>query len=144
MFARVIGPYLVIVTATALAHAPQMRTLLSGLAANPMWPWLTGAFVLPMGLVVVALHRSWRGAAAIMVSVLGWLTTLKGLLLMAVPRAYVSAADSWVGSGGGWWRAGMVVVGIVGLYLSYVGWASAPAGPESGASGSIRHLRRAA
>lgn len=144
MFARVLGPYLVIVTATAIAHASEMRTLLSGFGANSMWPWLTGAFVLPIGLVIVALHQYWRGAAAIMVSVLGWLTTLKGLFLMAIPETYISAANSALGAIG-WWRAGMVIVGLVGLYLTYVGWVPPRNRPMSEASASsTKDLPRAA
>ncbi|MEE6177968.1 hypothetical protein [Mycobacterium sp. 050134] len=143
VFARVIGPYLIIVTATALAHAAQMRSLLSEFAANPVWPWLTGAFVLPMGLMVVVLHRHWRGAAAIVVSVLGWLTALKGLLLMAIPQTYVSVANSGIGAGG-WWQGGMVAVGALGVYLTCVGWVPAPAGAKSRAPRATRHLHRAA
>ncbi|MGB8389984.1 hypothetical protein [Mycobacterium sp.] len=143
IFARVLGPYLVIVTATAIARGSQIRTLVSGFDTNSMWPWITGAFVLPIGLIVVALHQYWRGAAAIMVSVLGWLTTLKGLFLMAIPETYVSAANSALGAIG-WWRAGMVIVGLVGLYLTYVGWAPAPHRAAPQAAGSAQNLRPAA
>src|ERR1700757_3396716 len=73
MFARVMGPFLVVVTTTAIARATDMRTLLAEFRANSVWPWVTGAFVLLSGLVVVALHQYWRGAAAIIVSLLGWL-----------------------------------------------------------------------
>jgi hypothetical protein len=90
MFARVLGPYLVIVTVTAVARASHMRTLLSEFDANSAWAWVTGAFVRLSGLVVVALHQTWRGAAAIIVSLLGWGTTLKGLVLLVIPQTYIS------------------------------------------------------
>ena len=143
MFARVLGPYLVIATTTAIAHASQMRTLVSGFEANSMWAWTSGAFVLPMGLVVVVLHQYWRGAAAIIVSGLGWLTTLKGLLLMAIPEPYISVVNSAVGAIG-WWRAGMVVVGLVGVYLTYVGWVPAPTRPVPQGASSTQDLPRTA
>lgn len=120
-FARVLGPYLVIVTMTAVARASQMRTLVSEFGANLVWAFVTGAFILLSGLTVVALHQYWRGAAAITVSALGWLTTAKGLCLLAIPQTYVSAVHSAVDTAG-WWRAGFVVVALVGLYLTYVGW----------------------
>jgi hypothetical protein len=120
MFARVLGPFLVIVTATAVARASQMRTLLSDFDANSLWPWVTGAFVLLSGLVVIALHQYWRGTAAIVVSLLGWLTALKGLIVMAFPHTYISAAESAVDATV-WWRTVFVVLALVGLYLTYVG-----------------------
>lgn len=143
MLARVMGPFVVIVTATAVARTSEMRALLSEFGANSMWPWVTGAFVLLSGLVVVALHPYWRGVAAVIVSVLGWLTALKGLFLMAFPRTYISIADSALDATIWWWTA-FIVIGMIGLYLTYVGWASAPSRPTSQATRSAPDLPRAA
>jgi hypothetical protein len=143
MFARVLGPYLVIVTATAVGRASQMRTLLSEFGANSVWPWVTGAFVLLSGLIVIALHQNWRGAPAIIVSVLGWMTALKGLFLMAIPQTYISWANTAVDAMA-WWRAGFVVVAVVGLYLTYVGWVPAPSRPTAQPGRSTPDLPRAA
>ena len=93
MFARVLGPYLVIVTVT-VARASDVRTLVSEFHANSVWPWVTGAFVLLSGRLVIALHQNWRGAAAIIVSLLGWSPTLKGFSLEVFPDAYISLANN--------------------------------------------------
>ncbi len=143
MFARVIGPYLVIVTVTAILRASDMRTLLSEFGANSVWPWVTGAFVLLSGLVVVALHQSWRGATAIIVSLMGWLTTLKGLFLLAIPQTYISWADNALDAMA-WWRAGFVVMALAGLYLTYVGWSPTRSRPTTQAAPSTPDLPRAA
>jgi len=144
MFARVLGPYLVIITATAMARASQMRTLASEFGANSVWPYVTGAFILLSGLIVVALHQYWRSAAAIIVSVLGWMTTAKGFFLIAFPHSYISAVNSAVDAGN-WWLAGFAVIALVGLYLIYVGWIAAPSRPVPEASaGSTQDLPRAA
>lgn len=71
MFSRVLGPYMIIVTTAALARSLQMRTLIAEFQANPAWPWVAGAFILLSGLLIIALHPYWRGAAAIIVSMLG-------------------------------------------------------------------------
>src|SRR5215471_16759152 len=60
LFARVLGPFLVIVDATAVARASEMQTLLSQFEANSLWTWVTGAFILLFGLTVVAAHPYWR------------------------------------------------------------------------------------
>jgi hypothetical protein len=142
MFARVMGPFLVVVTTTAIARAADMRTLLAEFRANSVWPWVTGAFVLLSGLVVVALHQYWRGAAPIIVSLLGWLTTLKGFLLMAFPQTYLSFAGTAVDAGTSW-RAGFIAMALVGLYLTLIGWVPAPSRPTAQAS-STPDLPRAA
>ncbi|BBZ50478.1 hypothetical protein H7H82_23215 [Mycobacterium heidelbergense] len=128
MFSRVLGPFLVIVGVTAVARAGDMPTLLSQFEANSLWTWVTGAFILAFGLIVVAGHQYWHGAAAIIVSALGWLITLRGLLLFAFPRAFVSMANGMIGAQG-WWVALCVISALIGLYLTYVGWAPTAAHP---------------
>jgi hypothetical protein len=39
MFARVLGPFFLVVAATTVARASDMRTLLSDFEANAAWPW---------------------------------------------------------------------------------------------------------
>jgi hypothetical protein len=123
MFSRVLGPYLVIVTITALARASLMSALIHDFGSNSVWPWVSGAFVLLGGLVIVAMHQNWRGATAIIVSLVGWLTVLKGFALLAFPGPYLSAGAAAVDSGSWWWRVVMMLSALAGLYLTYVGWA---------------------
>lgn len=54
--ARVMGPYLVIVTVTALVRAGDMERLVADFDASSAFTWVTGAVVLLVGLVVTALH----------------------------------------------------------------------------------------
>jgi hypothetical protein len=121
LFARVLGPYLVIAMAVYAARMPDLRELFSAFDSNPMLVWVTGAFTLLTGLVVVALHQQWKGAAAIIVSALGWLTTLKGIVIMACPGSYASLADK-MADRSGLFLVDVVVVGLIGLYLTYFGW----------------------
>jgi hypothetical protein len=143
MFSRVLGPLLVIVDATAVARASYMQTLLSQFEANSLWTWVTGAFILLFGLIVVAGHQYWHGAAAIIVSLLGWLITLRGLLLFAFPQAFVSLANRMIGAQASW-VAACIVFALVGLYLTYVGWAPVPNRPKSQAAQSTPDLHQAA
>jgi hypothetical protein len=121
-FARVLGPFLVVVDVTAIARASDMQHLLSQFEANSLWTFVTGAFILLFGLVIIAAHQSWRGAAAIIVSLLGWLVVLRGVLLVAFPQTFVAVAKSMVDAQG-WWVALCIVFALLGLYLVYVGWA---------------------
>lgn len=143
LFARVMGPYLVIVAVTALTHTSRLRTLLSEFPVNSAWAWVVGSFVLLAGLVVIALHQKWRGAAAIVVSALGWLTALKGLFLMAIPQTYLSAAGSGMDAVA-YWRTALIVTGLVGLYLTYVGWAPGSSRPGMQQAPSASTLSSAA
>lgn len=86
LFARVLGPYLLIAALTMIGRTAYMRSMIEAFSADAVWPWVAGAFVLPMGLAVIVLHPYWRGPAAAIVSLLGWLSVVKGVALMAFPR----------------------------------------------------------
>ncbi|OOK73064.1 hypothetical protein BZL29_5364 [Mycobacterium kansasii] len=92
---------------------------------------------------MVASHQCWRGTAAIIVSLLGWLVTLRGLLLLAFPKAFVSVADAMIGAQGVWVSL-CLVFALVGLYLTYVGWAPTPSRPTQHAATARPDLPRAA
>lgn len=135
---------LILAALTMVARASYMRTLLAQFDADAMWPWVSGAFVLPMGLIIIVLHPYWRGAAATIVSLLGWLTAFKGLALMAFPHAYLSMGNNAVGVAP-WWQVGTVIVALVGLYLIVIGWIPAASRPISrSAARPPRDLPRAA
>ena len=121
MFARVLGPFLTIVAVTLALRAPDMRALLAEFTASQVWPWVTGAFILAGGITIVAFHQFWRGAAAVIVSILGWLMVARGILLLAFPDAFASLANRMIGATGAWTIA-YIVMAVVGIYLTYVGW----------------------
>jgi hypothetical protein len=77
------------------------------------------------------------------VSVLGWLITLRGLLLLAFPKVFVSVANSMIGAQAGW-VGRCVAFALIGLYLTYVGWAPTPSRPTAQAATTTPDLPRAA
>ena len=140
MLSRVLGPYYVIVCVTGLVHVPATLPLLSDFG---VWPWATGAPILVGGLIVNALHPHWRSVAAVIVSVLGWLMTLRGFALIAFPATFMSMANSVTGTAAQ--RTVYICLTVIGLYLSYVGWGpAAPSRPASQAASSTRDLPHAA
>jgi hypothetical protein len=143
MFARVLGPFFFVVCITAAVRASEMPALISDFGANVLWSWVTGSFVLIGGLVIIALHSYWRGPAAIIVSILGWLVALRGLLLLAFPTAFMSMANSVIGMGA-LWPAVCNGFAAIGLYLTFVGWMPASHQSASPAPSAAPELPRAA
>jgi len=135
MFARVLGPYFAIVPTTVAIRGSYMQTLFTEFKANPMWPWLYGAILLMSGLVIIAFHQYWRSPPAIILSAVGWFLVIRGVLLLTVPQAYSSAGNAIYSSGAiTAVRVFFFCLGLVGLYLTYVGWKPAPRTPKAMAS----------
>jgi cytochrome c-type biogenesis protein CcmH/NrfF len=61
-FARVLGPYLVIVPGIIVAKFPEAAKLAPPFFANPALVWIIGALMVFGGVFIVASHQSWRGA----------------------------------------------------------------------------------
>jgi hypothetical protein len=123
-FARLIGPWLVIVPTIIVLRAPGMGELASEFFKSELFVWFTGAMLLFWGLVIIAFHQYWSSVAAVIISVFGWLLALRGLLLLAAPELYERAAASTD------LLAARLIYGIlvvIGLYLTYVGWLAKPA-----------------
>jgi hypothetical protein len=140
MFARVLGPFFVIVPTTVAVRGSYMQELFTEFKANPMWPWLYGALLLMFGLVIIAFHQYWRSPAAIIVSVVGWFLAIRGVLLLTIPRAYEAAGNALYKSGATaviW--VFFICLAAAGLYLTYVGWKPEPRAPQALANATQEH-----
>lgn len=120
-FARVIGPFVAIVTAIIAARAADLSFLGDSFFKEPMWSWLFGALLLFCGLMIIAFHQFWRGAAAVIISLFGWFLALRGFVLLAFPHVMQAGVDASVPAVGAV-RGFFLFMALVGLYLTYVGW----------------------
>ena len=91
-FARVIGPWLVIVPGIIALRAPGMAAFAAEFFKSALFVWFAGALLLFAGLLIIAFHQYWSSVAAVLISVFGWILALRGLVLMAAPELYERAA----------------------------------------------------
>lgn len=123
-FARVLGPFVAVATAIIAIRLPSLSHLLSDLFTSGILPWILGAMMLLMGLVVIAFHQYWYSLTAVLISLFGWFVALRGVAMMAFPSAIDSGADATINN------PTMLVVAriffllltLMGLWLTYVGW----------------------
>ncbi|MDW6021751.1 hypothetical protein SAZ10_08230 [Mesorhizobium sp. BAC0120] len=128
-FARVIGPWLVIVPGIIVLRAPDMGALAAGFFENPALVWFGGALLLFGGLLIIAFHQHWSSAAAVIISLFGWVLALRGLILLAVPQIYQRATAASTGATS-LIRPGFAVLVLIGLYLTYAGWVAKSVGAD--------------
>ena len=123
-FARVIGPFVAVVTAVIAIRLPDVSGLVDDLFANAVLPWMLGAMMLLAGLIVIAFHQYWRGVAAVLISLFGWFVALRGLTLLAFPSAIETGAGDTLASPGLLLvaRIFFVLMALMGLWLTCVGW----------------------
>src|SRR5215469_15965395 len=91
-FARMIGPWLVLVPGIIAFRAHDMGPLATAFFQSSLFIWFAGALLLFLGLLIIAFHQYWSSAAAVIISLLGWILVLRGVALMAAPKLYEDAA----------------------------------------------------
>jgi hypothetical protein len=125
-FARVIGPFLALVTLVIAIRLPDVTGLVDDLFANTALPWILGAMMLIPGLLVIAFHQYWRGFSAVLISLFGWFIALRGLTLMAFPSAIETGAGDALANPGLLTSARIFfgLMTLMGGWLTYVGWVS--------------------
>ena len=86
--AKLLGLYCIIVALAMSANKQQALKTVNEWVRSPPLMMLTSAITLALGLALVVGHNVWSGGALpITVTVVGWLTLIKGLAFLAIPPA---------------------------------------------------------
>jgi len=119
---RLIGIYCVLVAVSLSSHKDATVETVTALVHNPPVAQITGLVALAAGLAIVLSHNVWSGSAlAVIVTIIGWLSAMKGLVLFSLPpQALVKYFE-----GAHYGQLFFVYMGgtfIIGAYLTYGGF----------------------
>ena len=90
-------------------------------ARDPGLIFLSGILLFVAGLAIVRVHNVWVGGWPVLVTVLGWVAVLSGLLRMLFPTRLAAIAGAVAQRPGGI-LAGAVVLLVLGAFLSFKGY----------------------
>ena len=110
--ARLAGPLLVIVGVGMLANLGVYQAMIGEFLRSAALVYLSGALTLVGGLAIVNVHNSWRAEWPVIVTILGWLMVIGGIIRIALPQWTVSLGASMYGS-----LTAIIVVAIIGLVI---------------------------
>jgi hypothetical protein len=123
-FARIIGPYVATFGIVYAIRLPDLGSLVGDVFAQPFNVLMLGTMLFLGGLIIIGLHRSWRGPLAVAVSLFGWFVAIRGFLLIAAPSTIESGVDATMLSptATAVARVFFAALGVFGLVLAYAGW----------------------
>jgi hypothetical protein len=94
---RLLGLYCIIIAVAMLAHKDATLETITALVHDRPLIFIVGVITLFAGLAMVLVHNVWSGgAAAIVVTILGWVTLIKALLFLLLPPA--AAIEFYLGT----------------------------------------------
>jgi hypothetical protein len=123
LLARIIGPLLVIVGAGIFINLEHYRRLVVDFGASPLSIYMAGTIALLSGLLIVTFHNVWEPRWPVIITILGWLTLIKGAARIILPKL-VAERSGLYGRNTNTVMATAIFVLVLGGVLSYFGYAT--------------------
>ena len=83
---KLIGLYCILAALSMMTRRQATLETVTALLQNPSMMLILGVITLAAGLAMVLAHNIWSGGAlAVVVTLVGWITLLKGLLFLFLP-----------------------------------------------------------
>ena len=124
---KLIGLYCLIFALAMVLNRAALMDELTALAGNSPVMLVVGVFTLFAGLAMVLGHNAWRGGGVtIVVTVIGWLTLLKALLILFVPPNVESRFLLELQHSEPLFYFRLALTFLLGIYLTVGGFAASP------------------
>jgi uncharacterized membrane protein HdeD (DUF308 family) len=118
MIAGLVGPTLLAIGLAMLINAGRFPEMAKQIGNDPGLIFVSGVLLLVAGLAIVRVHNFWSGGWRVVVTVLGWLALIGGILRMFLPFWAASIAST-LGQSSTPVITGALVFLLVGGFLSY-------------------------
>jgi hypothetical protein len=90
--ARLLGLFSILIGLAMIARRDEMTGAVDSLIHNPTLLLVVGLIALAVGLAMVLAHNVWSGGVLpVVVTIIGWLILIRGLVLLFLPAAAVAA-----------------------------------------------------
>jgi len=120
LLAKVIGPYFFIMAIVLYARMHKFKAMVNE-AHSPMFVFVSGARSLLFGLLLVACHNIWEGDWRTVITVIGWLLLVRGIVRLLFPERVLKMVKKVVNHSAVFCSLVLVAL-VVGAYLSYMGY----------------------
>ena len=120
LLARIIGPYMLIVGAGLLLNRVWYQERMAEIQEQPLVLLVAGAFTLILGLLMLQFHHVWSLDAGGLITLVGWITALKGALALLWPAGFVKMARVYRNSDRALTLQALLAL-LFGTYMSYIG-----------------------
>ena len=119
--AELLGLYIALVGVVMIVRPRAMRdVLVAFIDQHPLLFLLATPRVL-IGLAIALGHNRWSGTLPIVVTLIGWITLLRGIAMWLVPAETERKMVAYFCRSGPYYTAAMIAL-VLGLWLAYAGF----------------------
>lgn len=118
--AKVFGLYLTIVGSALLMNKSHYQKAAEHMLKNSGLLLITGIVTLIVGILLVLSHNIWVNDWRVIITLLAWITLIKGILRLLTPDVVASWGDALKKDR--FYYSISTIALVLGLYLSYLGF----------------------
>jgi len=128
---KLIGIYCVLLSLVMAASKQSSVQTIIALVHDAPLVFVVGLVIVAAGLAMILSHNVWSGGAVpVIVTLVGWLTLLKGLAFLAIPPPAAVGVFLWGSEYERFFYADMAIVFVLGAYLTYGGFRRTTSSPD--------------
>lgn len=118
---KVIGIYLIIIAVALFVNMHQFVIYVQALINNAALMFVSGFFTLILGILVVVSHNIWKWHWRVIVTIIGWITLVKGASLIFYPHFIDKVTVLFIQNPQvAYFSAGLdFVIGLILVYFSF-------------------------
>jgi hypothetical protein len=117
--AALVGPTLVASAISLLANLGTAQTIIEGLSKDPALVMIAGYAAFVPGLAIVYFHNRWTTGWPVLVTFMGWLSLVVGLVRMVFPVQLAAVAAKIAPSAAGVFPVFAVIFLGIGAFLTF-------------------------
>lgn len=118
---RLLGPTFVAIAVGMLVNVGMYERMIADALQFGALFYLSGLLSLLAGLTIVNLHNNWPMDWRVIITVLGWLMTIGGIIRIVLPQVAI-AVGSTIYGGGASAVVAALIIGALGAFLSFKGY----------------------
>ena len=92
--ARLIGPVMLVVGLAVFANLRRFRDIAEEFLASRALMFLSGLAIMPVGVAIVLKHNIWTADWRVLITIVGWLNVVSGVLRLFGPLFVVRAGHA--------------------------------------------------
>ncbi|MES2273241.1 MAG: hypothetical protein V4487_03525 [Chlamydiota bacterium] len=119
-YAQVFGCYIFLISLAMLLHQNRFKRMMTDFLTNHPLVSLSGAISLLIGLVVVITHDVWVAQWPVVITLIGWIAILQGIMRIFFPETFGKWMKQLAAKNG--YTVWCWIWLLVGLYLLWSGF----------------------
>jgi len=119
--ARLAGPLFLVAGLGILLNGAVYSAMIAEAVRSPTLIYFSGLTALVPGLAILNVHHAWTADWRVIVTILGWLLVIGGVIRIALPQTTVTLADT-IYSGAAALPVVAVISLVLGAFLSFEGY----------------------